>query len=112
MGAVQALEYEKWRDAELYDDIRDVAQRLGERVQALSSAARYERELLGGSLSWGFMHTHKFWAENVMKFEKSDAIKMLAGLLHSDNTDTTTLAVVCHDLGEFVALHPQGKQKV
>ena len=37
---------------------------------------------------------------------------MLASLLQSPSTDDTTLAVACHDLGEFVTLHPLGKKKV
>merc|ERR1712107_206460 len=55
-----------------------------------------------------------FWAQNVMKFEQNDfaAIHMLSTLLKAEKTDTTTLAVACHDIGEFVALHPLGKRKI
>ena len=42
----------------------------------------------------------------------AEALKMLASLLQSGSTDDTTLAVACHDLGEFVTLHPLGKKKV
>lgn len=111
---VQQLEFEKWRDAELYDDIRDMGQMISSEVSKLSSFDRYERELHTGKLKWGFIHSTKFWAENVMKFEASDfsAIKELAGLLQNSKADPTTLAVACHDVGEFVALHPLGKKKV
>merc|ERR1712012_1321155 len=69
-------------------------------VKELSNFERYERELQSGQLSWGFIHSSKFWGENVMNFEQNDfrALK--------------TLAVVCHDIGEIVALHPLGKRKV
>jgi|EP00927_Polykrikos_kofoidii_P059813 V-type H+-transporting ATPase subunit H len=112
--SVQNLEFEKWRDAELYDDIRDVASQISSRVQELSNFARYEQELASGSLSWGFIHTSKFWAENVMKFDQNDfkTLKTLLRLLCDPNTDVTSLAVACHDVGEFVALHPLGKKKV
>merc|ERR1711865_362936 len=111
LDAVQALEYEKWRDAELYDEIRDVSKSISKEVALLSNFDRYERELQTGQLAWGFIHSDKFWSENVMKFEANhfSAVKKLAALLAS--TNPTTLAVACHDLGEFVQLHPLGKIK-
>merc|ERR1719336_2424132 len=114
LEAVQNLEFEKWRDAELYDDIRDMAAQISSEVHAMSNFERYERELQTGVLSWGFIHSTKFWAENILKFEQNDfrALKMLASLLLNFNTDATTLAVACHDLGEFVTMHPLGKKKV
>ncbi|CAE8717589.1 unnamed protein product, partial [Polarella glacialis] len=83
-------------------------------VNEMSNFARYERELQTGHLKWGFIHSSKFWAENALMFEANDfrALKLLAGLLLSPSTDSTTLAVACHDLGEFVTLHPFGKKKV
>jgi len=114
LEAVQQLEFEKWRDAELYDDIRDMAAQISSEVQEMSNFDRYERELQTGTLSWGFIHSTKFWAENVLKFEQNDfrALKVLAGLLMQPDTEPTTLAVACHDLGEFVTMHPLGKKKV
>lgn len=114
LEAVQQLEFEKWRDAELYEDIKDMAIQIGSEVSEMSNYERYERELQTGKLQWGFIHSSKFWAENVMKFESNDfrALKMVASLLQSPSTDDTTLAVACHDIGEFVTLHPLGKKKV
>lgn len=114
LEAVQQLEFEKWRDSELYDEIRDTVQLISVEVNEMSNFERYERELQTGKLSWGFIHSNKFWADNVLKFEQNDfrALKVLAGLLHGGSTDSETLAVACHDLGEFVALHPLGKKKV
>eukprot|EP00443_Scrippsiella_acuminata_P015970 CAMPEP_0115286800 /NCGR_PEP_ID=MMETSP0270-20121206/62124_1 /TAXON_ID=71861 /ORGANISM="Scrippsiella trochoidea, Strain CCMP3099" /LENGTH=445 /DNA_ID=CAMNT_0002703847 /DNA_START=80 /DNA_END=1417 /DNA_ORIENTATION=+ len=112
LEVVQQLEFEKWRDAELYDDIRDMAQQISAQVQEMSNFDRYERELKEGQLRWGFIHSSKFWSENVLKFEQNDfrALKMLASLLHSE--DMTTLAVACHDIGEFVSMHPLGKKMI
>jgi V-type H+-transporting ATPase subunit H len=114
LEAVQNLEFEKWRDADLYDDIRQMAALISSGIQEMSNFARYEKELNTGSLEWGFIHTTKFWAENVMKFEDNDfkALKTLLKLLLDPRTDSTTLAVACHDVGEFVVLHPAGKKKV
>merc|ERR1719161_1669390 len=63
---------------------------------------------------WGFIHSSKFWGENVMKFDKNefDALKRLRGILEDEDKDPVSLAVACHDIGEFVALHPLGKKKV
>mmetsp|Transcript_16511 Transcript_16511/g.35587 ORF Transcript_16511/g.35587 Transcript_16511/m.35587 type:complete len:444 (+) Transcript_16511:118-1449(+) len=109
---VQQLEYEKWRDTELYDDIRELASQISLRVTDMSSFERYEKELNEGTLKWGFIHSSKFWADNVLKFEQNDfrALKLLVGLLGSG--DPTTLAVACHDIGEFVTCHPLGKKQV
>lgn len=110
--ALQQLEYEKWRDAELYDDIREMTSQVGTRMMELSNFDRYEKELSSGALHWGFIHSDKFWAENVSKFEKEEfkPIRTLGALLTS--TNNVTLAVACHDIGEFVRLHPVGKKIV
>jgi V-type H+-transporting ATPase subunit H len=114
LECVQAVEYEKWRDAELYDEIKELAGVISGQVQEMSNFDRYESELKSKSLKWGYTHTSKFWGENVMKFESNDfrALKMLAQLILSPVSDSTTLAVACYDIGEFVALHPLGKRKV
>merc|ERR1719460_3392876 len=52
LEAVQQLEYEKWRDTELYDDIRDVVQLISAEVKELSNFDRYMRELESGTLAW------------------------------------------------------------
>jgi len=112
LEAVQQLEYEKWRDTELYDDIKELVQLIGAEVKELSNFDRYMRELESGKLTWGFIHSSKFFGENVMKFENNEfkAVKLLAGLLSSSSAET--LAVACHDIGEFVSLHPLGKKQV
>ena len=114
LEAVQQLEYEKWRETELYDEIRDTAQLISTQVQEMSNFDRHEKELQTGKLQWGFVHSSKFWSENVHKFETNDfrALKHLAALLNDFRTDPKTLAVCCHDLGEFVTLHPLGKRKI
>jgi V-type H+-transporting ATPase subunit H len=111
LEAVKQLEYEKWRDTELYDDIRELANLISNEVNELSNFDRYMKELESGKLTWGFIHSSKFFGENVMKFETGEfkALKLLASLLSS--SDPTTLAVACHDIGEFVSLHPLGKKQ-
>jgi len=110
LEAVEALEYEKWRDQEVYDGIRNVAKSVQTAQSKHSNFARYERELQKEVLTRSFVHSEKFWVDNYLHFEKDDfrAIKKLVDIA-STSKDPTTLAVACHDLGEFARLHPQGK---
>jgi len=108
-NAVSSLEYEKWRDQQMYEDIREVSALL-EKAQAQHTVfERYEAELHTGKLKRSFIHSEKFWLENVLKFDKDDfaAIKSVIKMLSSD--DPETLAVACFDIGEFARLHPTGK---
>eukprot|EP00923_Selenidium_pygospionis_P025598 GHVN01045204.1.p1 GENE.GHVN01045204.1~~GHVN01045204.1.p1 ORF type:complete len:462 (+),score=79.97 GHVN01045204.1:78-1463(+) len=104
------LEYEKWRDSEMYDEIREGLHHLHMKINLFSNFARYKLELDKQKLKWSFLHSEKFWHENVMQFEDSEfeAVKKLSKLLRSD--DVETVCVACHDLGEFARLHPAGKQ--
>jgi V-type H+-transporting ATPase subunit H len=110
--AIQPLEYEKWRDAELYDAIRGAANRVAAETSRHSNFERYEKELRGESLKWGFIHSEKFWLENVNQFEKDNfaPVAQLVKLLAS--SDPETQAVACHDLGEFARLHPSGRRVI
>ena len=93
LEVVTQLEYEKWRDAELYEDIQGVVHLIASEVKELSNFERYQKELESGKLSWGFIHSTKFWAENVMKFEQQEfkALKMLAAMLaKSEDTHART----------------------
>lgn len=112
LEVVQNLEFEKWRDSELYDEIREVSSAISTEMHEHSNFDRYMRELESGQLAWGFIHSSKFFGENVMKFGAGDfsAVKKLEVLLGS--ADETTQAIACHDIGEFVALHPEGKRQV
>jgi V-type H+-transporting ATPase subunit H len=114
LDTIQGLEFEKWRDAELYEDIKDMSSLISNVVQEMSNFDRYERELNTGKLTWGFVHSSKFWGENVMKFDQHEfrAVKTLAAVLLSPSSSVETLAVACFDVGQFVSLHPLGKRKV
>lgn len=65
VGLVSALEYEKWRDAELIELIKKLVQALHQEVKILTNFERFEREVISGKLKWGFIHSEKFWLENV-----------------------------------------------
>jgi len=112
LDVLQQLEFEKWRDHEMYDDIREVMQLVSVQQSTLSSFDKYEKEVNSGNLDWGYLHSNKFWGENINKFEQKEfgVVKALCTLLDIDNV--TTQAVACHDIGEFAVLHPLGKKKV
>jgi len=108
---VSALEYEKWRDQELIEAVKATVQALNAEVKVLTNFERYDREVNSGTLRWGFIHTDKFWVENVLKCEAQNfmIIDKLMVILRSSQ-DAESLAVACHDIGEFARLHPIGKQ--
>merc|ERR1719352_930971 len=68
--AVEALEYEKWRDPEVYDNVKSVTALVQKAVNDHSNFNRYEREIKSKKLSWGFIHSEKFWTQNFLAFEK------------------------------------------
>lgn len=111
LSLVAALEYEKWRDGELVELIKSVISKLQEQVKVLTNFERFEREVTSGRLKWGFIHSEKFWLENVLKCEANN-FRVIDHLMVIARTarDPETLAVACHDLGEFARLHPVGKQ--
>lgn len=113
LDAVRALEYEKWREEEFYSEIAEMVQLIGAKVQEVSNFDKYEAEAASGKLTWGFIHTPKFFGENIMKFEKNDfSIVQKLKTIIITQPDPTSTAIACHDIGEFVALHPIGKKKV
>jgi V-type H+-transporting ATPase subunit H len=112
LDVVQQLEFEKWRDEEIYANILEVSKLVAVQVSALSNFERYEKEVNMGHLKWGYLHSNKFWGENINKFEQNGfaVIEKLCKLLQID--DEVTQAVACYDIGEFAVLHPLGKKKV
>ncbi|KAL8436067.1 hypothetical protein Efla_002057 [Eimeria flavescens] len=104
------LEFEKWRDADMYDEIRACIFALDLKIRQFNNFERYLMELEKGRLKWSVLHSEKFWRENVMVFEKDEfaTIQKIEKLL--DSPDPTTQAVACYDLGEFARLHPAGKK--
>ncbi|CDU20422.1 hypothetical protein YYC_01209 [Plasmodium yoelii 17X] len=121
------LQYDKWRDNDIYDTIVQLLHKLDQRVKNYSNFERYCHELSNGKLKWSILHTEKFWLENVMQFEKDEfkSIQQLADIIkkyaHSilqkpqsnetkEEIDNVTAAVACFDIGEFARLYPNGKK--
>ncbi|SOV17388.1 vacuolar ATP synthase subunit h, putative [Plasmodium sp. gorilla clade G2] len=121
------LQYDKWRDNDIYDTIVQLLNKLDQRVKNYSNFERYCHELSNGKLKWSVLHTEKFWLENVMQFEKDEfkAIQQLADIIKlyahniiqksetgesKEEIDAVTVAVACFDIGEFARLYPNGKK--
>jgi V-type H+-transporting ATPase subunit H len=114
LPAVQQLEYEKWRDVELYAEIKDVAALISSEQSTHSNYDRYVRELESGAMKPGSVHSERFWLDNVKKFEADNfsAIRRLVAYIADPNVDPTTLCLAIRDLGEFARLHPFGKMVI
>ncbi|KAI4834639.1 V-type proton ATPase subunit H [Plasmodium brasilianum] len=121
------LQYDKWRDNDIYDTIVQLLHKLDQRVKNYSNFERYCHELSNGKLKWSILHTEKFWLENVMQFEKDEfkAIQQLSDIIKNyahnfahkndsnqtkEEVDNVTVAVACFDIGEFARLYPNGKK--
>ncbi|CDR97206.1 VACUOLAR ATP SYNTHASE SUBUNIT H, putative [Babesia bigemina] len=104
------LEYDKWRDIELYDNIQQLRASLESKTTKISNFERYVLEVDTGALKWSVLHSEKFWAVHFDKFEDDEfsVISKLVKLLYASE-DPTTIAVACFDLGEFARLYHNGK---
>eukprot|EP01055_Gregarina_sp_Pseudo9_P002925 Gregarina_sp_Pseudo_9__2924@NODE_313_length_3190_cov_36_799429_g294_i0_p2_GENE_NODE_313_length_3190_cov_36_799429_g294_i0NODE_313_length_3190_cov_36_799429_g294_i0_p2_ORF_typecomplete_len468_score76_47VATPase_H_C/PF11698_8/3_2e02VATPase_H_C/PF11698_8/4_1e34VATPase_H_N/PF03224_14/8_2e21VATPase_H_N/PF03224_14/1_6e03Arm/PF00514_23/0_51Arm/PF00514_23/5_8e02Arm/PF00514_23/6e02_NODE_313_length_3190_cov_36_799429_g294_i017513154 len=110
--ALTLLEYEKWRDQELYESIQELLRIFYIKTREYTNVSRYLKELNSGRLQPGPLHAEKFWRENVTEFENNEfaAIGKLSDLLKDANSDPQTLSVALFDLGEFSRLHATGKK--
>lgn len=109
MPAVKALEYEKWREAELYDRIRELTQAIDVTVSKVSNFGRYKKELDSKTLVWSPLHSSTFWADSGTQKELNlGVVEALVSLVKNSN-DTRTVAVACNDIGEIAVLHKDGK---
>jgi V-type H+-transporting ATPase subunit H len=107
LETVQSLGFEKWRDSDLYEQIRALGQSIQSAVSEVSNYDKYKKELTSGQFTRGYLHSAKFWAENYNNFKKED-VKELSNLLDKGNEETR--AIACFDLGELAVLHRDGKK--
>jgi V-type H+-transporting ATPase subunit H len=125
MKLLSVLASRKWSDEEVKEDIDFINDCLAQSVVVLSSLQMYSDELKSGQLEWSPVHkSETFWRDNVCKIcpvtggveDGSGDLMLLIKFLFElsskelDSQEKTTLAVVCHDLGEFSRFHPNGKR--
>jgi V-type H+-transporting ATPase subunit H len=98
-------------DFEISEDLDILHKLLHETCQELTRWDVYKVELDSTNLTWGIVHTEKFFRENARKMEGSDGkfemVKTLIQLTASDSEDVA--AIACFDLGEFVRHYPNGR---
>ena len=97
---------------DILEDIELLYKELQVNLQTLSSWDVYKSELETAKLEWSPSHkSDHFWKDNHKAFEAENcaAIKTLVALLVPES-DAQTLAVACHDIGEFVKHHPEGRR--
>eukprot|EP01025_Chloroclados_australasicus_P037275 TRINITY_DN37_c0_g1_i1.p2 TRINITY_DN37_c0_g1~~TRINITY_DN37_c0_g1_i1.p2 ORF type:complete len:465 (-),score=79.62 TRINITY_DN37_c0_g1_i1:387-1781(-) len=105
---------QSWGDEDMYEIMEAIDTKLKEDMEVLSSFERYKKEVLSGTLEWSPIHTQdSFWQTNLEKFDEKDyqILRLLIKLLESSR-ESTTLAVGCHDLAEYISHHANGKQIV
>mmetsp|Transcript_4032 Transcript_4032/g.5561 ORF Transcript_4032/g.5561 Transcript_4032/m.5561 type:complete len:452 (+) Transcript_4032:69-1424(+) len=107
---LEKMKVRKWSDPDLMADSEELMAMLQRNYRDLTTLEAYTQEVKSGRLSWGGVHTERFWRENARATEADDffLIRNLIGLLESDDKDV--VAIACYDLGEFVRFYPTGKQ--
>jgi len=102
---------QNWEDKDIVDALEWLEERLRTGIEVLSSFDKYKAEVLSGRLEWGPIHTEEsFWRQNVHRLEEKEfhILRVLLRLLEVSR-EVKTLAVGCHDLGQFVSHHPHGR---
>mmetsp|Transcript_5066 Transcript_5066/g.7448 ORF Transcript_5066/g.7448 Transcript_5066/m.7448 type:complete len:162 (+) Transcript_5066:3-488(+) len=113
MKALQNLQHRKWADEDVKIDVEYLAHALEGSLKLMSSWDVYAKEVASGRLEWSPSHkSDTFWKDNYKAFEAHDCatLKQLVDCLSS--SDPTTLAVACHDVGEFIKVHPEGRRLI
>jgi len=111
MKLVDNMMERQWSDPDLVDDLRVLNDLLHKNYKEMSTWDLYEAEVDSGSLTWGILHTQKFFRANIKRMEgvKGDFIllKKLISLVNSPDEDVA--AIACFDIGEFVRHYPNGR---
>ena len=110
---VQNLRGRGFADEELTGALGDLERGACARARDASSWDAYVAELRGGVLVWSAAHGDEgFWREHASRLTDNNCalLRTLVALLRAgDAADAVTLAVACHDLGEFAAHYPAGR---
>jgi V-type H+-transporting ATPase subunit H len=109
---VQNLRLRDFHDEELLAALTDLEDEVLARRKEASSWDRYAAELMSGTMDWTAAHTDEgFWRENASKLTDNNCrlLRTLVAAAGDAGADARTLAVACHDLGEFATHYPAGR---
>lgn len=108
---VDQMKERQWTDPDIVEDLDVLHKLLHNNFKEMSRWDVYLAEVQSGHLEWGFLHSEKFFKENIKKFEGPDGdffiVKMLIALTASN--DEEVQAIACYDIGEFVRHYPNGR---
>jgi V-type H+-transporting ATPase subunit H len=109
---VANLQQRGFADEELTGALADLECGAVSRAHDASSWESYVAELRGGSLHWSAAHSDEgFWRECASRLTDNNCelLRVLVTVLTSSASSAATLAVACHDLGEFATHYPAGR---
>lgn len=113
----KTLQERNYPDEEMRDQLKHVADVLASRLDQMSSYEEYQSELQSKHLSEDNpVHSlDEFWKENAEKLieDNEQDLKQLVALVKPEsNSDSTTLALACNDIGKFVHNFEGGRRRV
>ena len=106
------LAHRGFEDYELVNNLEQLTKGLAKRRVVASSWERYLTEVRSGSLDWSPSHTDEgFWRNECSKLTDNNCfvLRNLIAMMSSRDLDARTLAVACHDVGEFATHYPSGR---
>jgi V-type H+-transporting ATPase subunit H len=112
LKALRLLAPRQWDDTDIAADVAHLVETLADDEHELSSLETYRKEVISGELEWSPVHRSvTFWRENISKFgDNNFQLPVLLVTLLTESHDPRTLAIACHDLGEFVLNHSSGRE--
>ncbi|KAF1743880.1 hypothetical protein MXB_3487, partial [Myxobolus squamalis] len=107
---LQSFEKRVFNDEDLEEDLKYLIDVLLKTVQDLSTYDEYAGELLNGKLEWSPVHrSDKFWRENAHRLCENNYELLLVLINALSAEDPISIAIACHDIGEFVRYYCRGK---
>jgi V-type H+-transporting ATPase subunit H len=104
-----SLNLKQASDIEFESDVKNLLDLLHNNLKELSTFDRYASELHSGSLSWGIVHTEKFWKENCRFMEANDWALLKVLITYLTNPSSEVQCIALYDLGEFARFFPNGR---
>lgn len=116
LRTLQLLSKRPFGDTDVLPEVENLVKLLEQNIDETTSFADYKQEVQSGRLEWSPVHkSEKFWKESIKDghFDANDfrILRELSDLLKTTpNKDVK--AIICHDFGEFVKYHPEGRKVV
>ena len=111
LKGIENLQQRKWADEDVLTDLEFLHSALQINLVSMNSWEVYSKEIASERLEWSPSHkSEAFWRDNCKAFEghNMQTLKQLVALLESREAET--LAIACHDIGQFIKVHPEGRR--